>query len=59
MSDGGKGSKPRPFSVDQATYAANWERALGRAKQRPATEEEIQRSVVGGFEPKVKPDEAP
>lgn len=25
----GKGSSPRPFSVDQKTYADNWERAFG------------------------------
>ena len=25
MSDGGKGSKPRPLSVDRETYQANWE----------------------------------
>jgi hypothetical protein len=24
MSDGGKGSKPRPFSVDQKTFDENW-----------------------------------
>lgn len=26
MSDGGKGSAPRPFSVDQETFASNWDR---------------------------------
>jgi hypothetical protein len=26
MSDGGKGSKPRPFSVDQKTYDDNWDK---------------------------------
>jgi hypothetical protein len=26
MSDGGKGSKPRPFSVDQETFNDNWDR---------------------------------
>ena len=25
MSDGGKGSKPRPFSVDQKTFDSNWD----------------------------------
>lgn len=24
MSDGGKGSKPRPFNIDQSTYESNW-----------------------------------
>ena len=30
MSDGGKGSKPRPFSVDQKTFDANWEAIFGK-----------------------------
>lgn len=25
MSDGGKGSAPRPFSVDRQTYENNWD----------------------------------
>jgi hypothetical protein len=24
MSDGGKGSSPRPYSVDQKTFSENW-----------------------------------
>lgn len=28
MSDGGKGSAPRPFAVDQATFASNWDRTF-------------------------------
>lgn len=30
MSDGGKGSSPRPFSVDQETFASNWDRIFGK-----------------------------
>jgi len=30
MSDGGKGSSPRPFSVDNNTFADNWERIFGK-----------------------------
>jgi hypothetical protein len=30
MSDGGKGSKPRPFSVSNADYAARWDAIFGR-----------------------------
>lgn len=29
MSDGGKGSSPRPFSVDQKTYEDNWNKIFG------------------------------
>lgn len=28
MSDGGKGSAPRPFSVDRDTFASNWDRTF-------------------------------
>lgn len=33
MSDGGKGSSPRPFSVDQKTFDDNWDRIFNRKKQ--------------------------
>ena len=32
MPDGGKGSKPRPFSVDQKTFDNNWDNIF---KKRP------------------------
>lgn len=28
MSDGGKGSAPRPYSVDADTFASNWDRTF-------------------------------
>lgn len=30
MSDGGKGSRPRPFSVDRKTFEDNWDRIFGK-----------------------------
>lgn len=30
MSDGGKGSKPRPFNVTNEEYAARWDVIFGR-----------------------------
>ena len=30
MSDGGKGSAPRPYSVDQKTFENNWEAIFGK-----------------------------
>ena len=30
MSDGGKGSKPRPFSVSQREYETRWDAIFGR-----------------------------
>ncbi len=45
-SDGGKGSAPRPFSVDQSSFADNWERTFGKKNSQPVipsvnSEEEI------------------
>jgi hypothetical protein len=32
MSDGGKGSSPRPFSVDKKTFDDNWDQIFNRKK---------------------------
>lgn len=32
MSTNGKGSKPRPFSVDRSTFEENWDRIFSRCK---------------------------
>jgi hypothetical protein len=37
MNEGGKGSKPRPFSVDKETFDNNFDRIFGKKKK---TEEE-------------------
>jgi hypothetical protein len=45
MSDGGKGSKPRPFSVSQAEYDSRWDAIF----QRDLKEETIEMpGTVGG-----------
>lgn len=33
MSDGGKGSTPRPYSVDQNTFANNWDAIFKKNKK--------------------------
>jgi hypothetical protein len=33
MSDGGKGSSPRPFSVDQKTFSNNWDAVFTKNKK--------------------------
>jgi len=38
MSDGGKGSKPRPLSVANSEYAARWDAIFGRDLQDPDSE---------------------
>lgn len=30
----GKGSRPRPFSVDRKTFENNWERIFGKKEQK-------------------------
>lgn len=37
MSDGGKGSKPRPYSVDQKTFENNWDRIFSKKKKEDNT----------------------
>lgn len=34
MGDGGKGSKPRPFSVSQKEYDERWDAIFGRDKEK-------------------------
>lgn len=36
----GKGSAPRPFDVDQDTFAANWARTFGAKAQASSKTEE-------------------
>ena len=46
MSDGGKGSSPRPFSVDSSTYEKNFEAIFGTSKlERKKREEALQKMV--------------
>ena len=40
MSDGGKGSSPRPLSVDQDTFSKNWE-AIFKKKKYPDDYQDI------------------
>jgi hypothetical protein len=46
MSDGGKGSSPRPFSVDTKTYENNFETIFGLSRlERKKREEALQKMV--------------
>jgi hypothetical protein len=45
MSDGGKGSSPRPFSVDQSTFENNWELAFGKKEKKHESSSMEQESV--------------
>ncbi len=51
MSDGGKGSKPRPFSVDRKSFEENWERIFGKTDyQDILSTEECVESSLNNFE---------
>jgi hypothetical protein len=42
MSDGGKGSKPRPFSVSQKEYDSRWDAIFGRdLKEEKAVDNKV------------------
>ena len=46
MSDGGKGSSPRPYSVDNKTYEDNFKTIFGESKlERKKREEALQKMV--------------
>jgi hypothetical protein len=34
----GKGSKPRPFSVDRKTFESNWDKIFGKKSKKKSTE---------------------
>ena len=42
MSDGGKGSRPRPFSVSNEEYSTRWDAIFGRDKPDPKIVEDAQ-----------------
>ena len=47
MSDGGKGSKPRPFSVAQDEYNNRWDAIFARDLQK---EEELKKKLMTQLE---------
>ena len=44
MSNGGKGSTPRPYSVDLKTFDNNWEAIFRKDKHKQQSSEESQDS---------------
>ena len=53
MSDGGKGSKPRPLSVDKETFDNNWDAIFNKEKNDYQDILSTEDCVLGAFE-KVK-----
>ena len=42
MSDGGKGSSPRPFSVTHKTFVNNWEKIFGKKTPQEVDDEKYE-----------------
>lgn len=38
MSDGGKGSAPRPFSVPRKEFENNWDKIFGKKEEKDSKE---------------------
>lgn len=41
MSHGGKGDSPRPYSVDQKTFANNWDATFGKKKKKTVDDDAL------------------
>lgn len=44
MSDGGKGSSPRPFSVPKEQFNSNWDKIFGKKEQKKSEEDNKNKS---------------
>jgi len=44
MSDGGKGSTPRPFGVDHKTYSDNWDKIFGKKPKKEKEKQDASKS---------------
>ena len=55
MSDGGKGDRPRPYSVSQEEFANNFDRIFGKKKQNNQQSTEKENNGNGTLDGKVSP----
>lgn len=46
MPDGGKGSRPRPYSVDQKTFDNNWDAIFSKKNKEQHTIDEVSKSIA-------------
>jgi hypothetical protein len=51
MSDGGKGSSPRPLSISEEEYATRWDAIFGRDK----ADNEVDNSTIDNTETQEMP----
>jgi hypothetical protein len=48
MGHGGKGDTPRPISVDQNTFASNWEAIFGKKKKEVVDTQQLEHFFLTG-----------
>ena len=46
MNDGGKGSKPRPFSVDKETFDSNFDRIFSKKQDNTGVTQNNQQDIL-------------
>jgi hypothetical protein len=54
MSDGGKGSSPRPYSVDQKTFSDNWDRIFNKPTPKEIDDAKAEDEAFAEIEKKLK-----
>ena len=57
MSAGGKGSAPRPYSIDQKTFANNWDAIFGKKKKQEDTKTMPMPGTIGSAKLVFKDDD--
>ena len=53
MGDGGKGSSPRPFSVDTETYQSNWDKIFGKKEPKDIDDQKAEDEAFNRIENKI------
>jgi len=54
-SDGGKGSNPRPYSVDRNTFDNNWEAIFGKKTPKEVDDAKAEDEAFAELEKQKKP----
>lgn len=54
MSDGGKGSSPRPYSVDRKTFENNWDKIFRKPDPKVLDDEQAEKEAFEAIENRKK-----
>ena len=57
MSDGGKGSSPRPYSISHEKFADNWEQIFGKKNKSTTDDNQKKDSNERTLDRKVAPQD--